>query len=149
MSTKEKIMKERIAHKGKLLAIIIKGTYAPKKTEFITPDAFKQQVGFIVYDKDQEIDAHIHHEFPRALRGTSEVLILKKGRVRVDFYSQEKKYIKSRDLAAGDVLILVSGGHGFHFHEHSVFLEIKQGPYIGPHEKERFLSSYVEKKKKR
>jgi len=132
-------MKERIEHKGDLLAIIIKGDYVPEKTEFITPETFKQQVGFVVYDKDNEIQPHIHREMPRSLKGTSEVLILKKGHVRVDFYSQKKQYTESRELVPGDVLILVSGGHGFHFHEHSVFLEIKQGPYIGPQEKERFL----------
>ena len=141
-------MKKEVRYKGKLLAIIIKSGYSPRNTEFITPDTFKQQVGFIVYGKGREIDAHIHHELPRALKGTSEVLILEKGHVRVDFYSQEKKYIKSLELLPGDILILVSGGHGFYFYKHSIFLEIKQGPYIGPHEKERFPSSYAEKKKK-
>jgi hypothetical protein len=134
-------MKEEIKYKGELLAIIIKGSYFPEKTEFITPETFKQQVGFIVYDKDKSIEPHIHHEFCRSLKGISEVLILKKGKVRVDFYSQKKKYIESRDLLPEDVLILISGGHGFHFYEQGVFLEIKQGPYIGPQEKERFPSS--------
>ena len=141
-------MKEKIEFKGELLALIIRGDYVPDKTEFLTPDTFKQQVGFVVYDKDKEIEPHIHHEMPRNLKGTSEVLVLKKGHVRVDFYSQEKKYIENRDLRAGDVLVLVSGGHGFYFYEHSVFLEIKQGPYIGPQEKERFPSSSKDKENK-
>lgn len=131
-------MQERIEVNGQLLAIIIKNEYMPEKTEFITPDTFKQQVGFIVYGKSEDIQPHVHHEMSRSLKGTSEVLVLKKGRVRVDFYSQGREYTESRDLFPGDVLILVSGGHGFHFYEHSVFLEIKQGPYIGPQEKERF-----------
>ena len=135
-------MKEKIEFNGQLLAIIIKGDYTPGKTEFITPDTFKQQVGFIVYNKDEDIEPHIHHEMPRSLKGTSEVLVLKNGHVRVDFYSQDKVYIMSRELIPGDVIILISGGHGFHFYEHSVFLEIKQGPYIGPQEKERFPSGY-------
>lgn len=137
-------MKEYIEVNGRLLAITIKGDYVPDKTEFFTPDTFKQQAGFIVYDKEKNIEPHIHHEMPRSLKGTSEVLILKKGHARVDFYSQDKKYAMSRELFPGDVLILVSGGHGFHFYEHSVFLEIKQGPYIGPQEKERFPSDYRE-----
>lgn len=142
-------MKEQIRYKGRLLAIIIRNNYAPKKTEFITPHTFKQQVGFIVYNKDGRIDAHIHRELPRALKGTSEILILKKGHVRVDFYSQEKNYIKSKDLFPCDVLIFVSGGHGFYFYKNSIFLEIKQGPYIGPHEKERFPSYHVKKEAKK
>lgn len=131
-------MKEQIEHKGELLAIIIREGYNPAATEFITPESFKQQVGFIVYGRNKDIEPHIHHEMPRTLKGTSEVLILKKGRARVDFYSQDKKYTESRRLLPGDTLILISGGHGFHFDEESVFLEIKQGPYIGPQEKERF-----------
>ncbi len=141
-------MKEKIEFKGELLALIIRGDYAPAKTEFLTPDTFKQQVGFVVYDKDKEIESHIHHEMSRSLKGTSEVLVLKNGHVRVDFYSQEKKYIESRDLKTGDILVLVSGGHGFYFYEHSVFLEIKQGPYIGPQEKERFPSINKDKESK-
>lgn len=140
-------MKEEIRHNVCLLAIIIKGNYLPQRTEFITPDTFKQQVGFIVYGKENNIEPHIHHEMPRSLKGTSEVLFLKKGRARVDFYSQKKEYIESRELFPGDVLILVSGGHGFHFYEDSVFLEIKQGPYIGPQEKERFSSDCKKKEK--
>ena len=139
-------MEERIEHKGRLLALIIKGDYTPVKTEFITPDTFKQQVGFVVYDKDEDIKPHIHHEMSRNLKGTSEVLILKQGRVRVDFYSQEKEYTESRDLFPGDILILVFGGHGFHFYEKGIFLEIKQGPYIGIEEKERFPCAYNKEK---
>lgn len=131
-------MKERIEHNGELMALIIRAGYSSSKTEFITPDTFKQQVGFVVYGGDEDIEPHIHHEMQRSLKGTSEVLILKEGDVRVDFYSQKKVYIESRRLLPGDILILVSGGHGFHFNKHSVFLEIKQGPYIGPQEKERF-----------
>lgn len=136
-------MEERIEHNGKLLALIVRADYTPARTEFITPETFKQQVGFIVYDENKDIEPHIHNEMSRNLKGTSEVLILKEGQARVDFYSQEKEYAESRELFPGDVLILVAGGHGFHFHEHSIFLEIKQGPYIGPEEKERFPSSGI------
>lgn len=139
-------MKEEIFCNGKLLAIIIRAQYKPSQIEFITPDTFKQQVGFVVYDKGHEIIPHIHHEMQRNIEGTSEVLILRKGHVRVDFYSQEKEYCESRDLREGDVLILVSGGHGFYFYEYSAFLEIKQGPYIGPQEKERFTSTTINHK---
>ena len=138
-------MKEFIEVAGQLLAIIIKAGYVPQKTEFITPDTFKQQVGCIVYGKDKDIEPHIHQEMASSLTGTSEVLILKKGRARVDFYTQDKKYVLSKDLLQGDTLILVSGGHGFNFYEHSVFLEVKQGPYIGPQEKDRFLCPHLKK----
>jgi len=140
-------MIEQIEYNNELLALIIRVDYTPAKTEFITPDTFKQQVGFVVYNENENIVPHIHHEMSRSLKGTSEVLILKTGRVRVDFYTQEKEYTESRELLPGDTLILVSGGHGFHFYEKGVFLEIKQGPYIGPQEKERFPSTYEQETK--
>jgi hypothetical protein len=121
-----------------VLAVIIPNDYEPKKSEFITPNSYKQQVGFIVYPGGGSIIPHVHHELSRELLGTSEVLFLKSGRCWVDFYLQDKTLFCSRELKSGDLLLLVNGGHGFRMIEDTVFLEIKQGPYIGEHEKERF-----------
>jgi hypothetical protein len=129
---------EWIKNDEQVLAIIIPNEYEPAKSEFITPDSYKQQVGLIVYPKGGIIVPHLHHDLPRELLGTSEVLFLKNGRCWVDFYLEDKTLFKSRELKKGDVLLLVSGGHGFRMIEDTVFLEIKQGPYIGEHEKERF-----------
>jgi|YNPMSStandDraft_1061717.scaffolds.fasta_scaffold190716_1 hypothetical protein len=129
---------EWIRHGDQVLAVIIPADYSPAATEFVTPDTYKQQVGFIVYPAGGEIVPHIHHEMPRSLLGTSEVLVVKRGECEVDFYTQTKEYVTSRRLRTGDVLVLVGGGHGFRMLQDTVFLEIKQGPYIGPQEKERF-----------
>jgi hypothetical protein len=120
------------------LAIIIPNNYEPKNSEFITPNNYKQQVGLIVYPKDGIIVPHIHQELKRNLTGTSEVLFLKKGHCWVDFYLLDKSLFCSRELATGDLILLISGGHGFRMIEDTVFLEVKQGPYIGEHEKEKF-----------
>jgi len=129
---------ERIKHGEQVLAIIITEDYEPENSKFITPTSYKQQVGFIVYPKGGMIVPHLHHELQRDLLGTSEVLLLKKGHCQVDFYLEDKTLLCSRELKRGDLLLLVSGGHGFRMIEDSVFLEIKQGPYIGEQEKERF-----------
>ena len=129
---------ERITHDEQVLAIIVPADHGPADSQFITPDDYKQQVGFIVYPADGEIVPHLHHELERNLHGTSEVLLVKSGRCEVDFYLDDKSFYCSRELRPGDVLILVSGGHGFRMIEDTVFLEVKQGPYIGPQEKERF-----------
>lgn len=121
-----------------VLAIIIPASYDPPATQFVTPDSYKQQVGFIVYPKGGKIAPHVHHEVARNLLGTSEVLLIRRGHCQVDFYTQQKRYMTTRELKAGDVLVLVSGGHGFQMLDDTVFLEIKQGPYVGPGEKERF-----------
>jgi hypothetical protein len=68
----------------------------------------------------------------------SEVLVVREGRLEVDFYTDQKQYLETRTLERGDLLILVGGGHGFRCLEDTILVEIKQGPYIGPDEKERF-----------
>ena len=121
-----------------VLGLIIRSDYSSEGTEFITPDSYKQQVGFIVYPRGGVIEPHVHNELERELVGTSEVLVVRKGHCWVDFYLDDKSFHSSYELKCGDILVLVSGGHGFRMIEPTVFLEVKQGPYIGEHEKERF-----------
>jgi len=129
---------EKIEFNNELISYIIRADRLPEKTEFITPNTAKQQVGFIVYPEGGEIARHIHLPIERNLTGTSEVLLVRKGKAEVDLYSQEKEYICTRTLLVGDILILINGGHGFRCLEDTIFLEIKQGPYTGLVEKERF-----------
>lgn len=129
---------ECIGCDGEAIAYIIRAEKAPERTSFVTPDDFKQQVGFIVYPKGGHIARHIHKPLERHLVGTSEVLLVRKGLLEVDFYNDRKDYLETRELREGDLILLVSGGHGFRCREDTVLLEIKQGPYIGPDEKEKF-----------
>lgn len=127
-----------VASHGQALAYVISHRFRPEKTTFLTPDEFKQQVGFIVYPAGGEVKRHVHKPLPRQLVGTSEVLVVQRGRCRMDVYSDAKEFVASRELVAGDIVIMVSGGHGFAMLEDTVFLEVKQGPYTGIDEKERF-----------
>jgi len=135
----ETLAVEWIKNGTQVLALIIPAEYEPSKSQFISPDTYKQQIGFIVYPEDGIIVPHIHRELPRNLQGTSEVLLVRSGRCWVDFYLSDKAFLCTRELKTGDLLALVEGGHGFRMIEKTVFLEVKQGPYIGEHEKERFL----------
>jgi hypothetical protein len=55
----------------------------------------------------------------------------------VDFYSEAGAYLESRELGAGDVILLIRGGHGFEVLEEIEMVEVKQGPYIGDADKTR------------
>ncbi|MCK4306984.1 hypothetical protein KAW50_02020 [candidate division WOR-3 bacterium] len=123
-----------------VLAVIIPFDYNPSKTEFITPLDYKQQLGFIVYESGESITPHLHIPMNRNLIGTSEVLFIKSGKVKVDLYTKDKKLVATRTLNQGDIILLVSGGHGFRMLKDTIMLEVKQGPYIGVEEKERFNS---------
>jgi hypothetical protein len=129
---------EHIAWKGSDLCYIVRASLNPEETTFLTPPEFKQQVGFVVYPAGGRIAPHLHLPLERRLVGTSEVLIIKKGRCLLDVYSDEKELVASRELGPGDLMLMVGGGHGFRMLEDTVILEVKQGPYPGVEEKERF-----------
>jgi hypothetical protein len=129
---------EIISWDGQPLVYIIRPDPLPDRTTFITPPEFKQQVGFVVYPRGGEVARHIHLDLERHLVGTSEVLVLLKGRCLIDVYNNGKELVATRELHAGDVMLMVGGGHGFRMEEATVFLEIKQGPYLDTEEKERF-----------
>jgi len=129
---------ENITWQGVPLAYIIRGKLNLTQTTFLTPPEFKQQVGFIVYPAGGEIQRHVHRPLERHLVGTSEVLIVRRGRCEIDIYNDERELVVTCELGQGDIMLMVGGGHGFRMLEDTVFLEVKQGPYTGLDEKERF-----------
>jgi uncharacterized protein with PhoU and TrkA domain len=129
---------EHITSGGKSLAYIIRGEIEPSKTTFLTPPELKQQVGFVVYPAGGEVRRHVHRALERHLVGTSEVIIVRRGRCEIDIYNDDRQLVASREIQAGDIMLMTGGGHGFKMHEDTVLLEVKQGPYTGIDEKELF-----------
>lgn len=129
---------EPIVWKGRALAYVVRAELSPERTTFTTPEEFNLQIGYVVYPAGGTIPPHIHLPLTRHIVGTSEVLIVKTGRCLVDFFSEEKEPVATRELRAGDIMLLVAGGHGFRMLEDTVLLEVKQGPYTGLEEKQRF-----------
>jgi hypothetical protein len=84
------------------------------------------------------IAPHVHNAVPREVQFTKEVLFIKSGKVRVDFYDDDQIYLESRILNQGDVILLAFGGHGFEMLEASEIIEVKQGPYAGEADKTRY-----------
>lgn len=127
-----------IKKKDKLLAIIIGNNYDYDGVDFITPNEYSQQLAYMHHPAGKIIDAHVHNMVYRNVVYTQEVLFIKEGRLRVDFYDDYKDYLKSCILEAGDVIMLTSGGHGFKVLEDVKMIEVKQGPYSGEADKVRF-----------
>ena len=126
-------------HAGEqLIAIIISQDYNPSSTEFVTTSDLNLQVGFIKYPAGGVIQTHVHRPLERHIVGTGEVLFVRSGKAEVSLYDDERQLVAQRVLQQGDLLLLVSGGHGFRMLEDTVLLEVKQGPYTGLDEKERF-----------
>ena len=74
----------------------------------------------------------------REVHFTKEVLFIRKGKLRIDFYTNQQEYIESYMLETGDVILLSEGGHGFEILEETEMIEVKQGPYAGELDKKRF-----------
>lgn len=127
-----------VKKKEVLLAIIVKNDYSCEGVDFITPDEYSQQVAYMHHPTGKIIDAHLHNMVHRNVVMTQEVLFIKKGKLRVDFYDNYEDYLESAVLEAGDVILLVSGGHGFTVLEEVEMIEVKQGPYSGDKDKVRF-----------
>lgn len=139
-------MIEQITYHEKILSIIVRAEFRKEDgIEFFTPPEFSQQLAYMNREKGYEIPPHVHNSLAREVLYTQEVLFIKSGLVRVDFYDGVKNYLESRILKPGDVILLAHGGHGFEMLEETEIIEVKQGPYAGEADKSRF--SPVEKEK--
>ena len=131
-------MIEIIKNENIELAYIIYSNYKKDGIQFITPNSFSQQLAYMSHPKGKQIMPHVHNPVSREVQYTQEVLVIKTGKLRVDFYGEQKNYLESRVLSTGDVILLASGGHGFEVLEDLEMLEVKQGPYAGDADKTRF-----------
>lgn len=131
-------MIQKIAIGEKTLAIIIPTAYSADGIRFFTPGGFSQQLGYMKRPEGYAIPPHRHNLIPREVVLTQEVLFIKSGKVRVDFYDDDQTYLHSTIVGTGDVILLSAGGHGFEMLEESEIIEVKQGPYCGEEDKVRF-----------
>jgi mannose-6-phosphate isomerase-like protein (cupin superfamily) len=131
-------MFEKIEHNGALLAVVIRTSFTSGGIQFFTPNELSQQLAYMHHPPGKKIDAHIHTPASREVLLTQETLFIKRGRLRVDFFDDNQCYLESRVLEAGDVILLVQGGHGFEVLEELEMFEVKQGPYLGADDKTRF-----------
>jgi len=129
---------EKITYGDDLLAIIVRKGHKKNGISFITPNDFSLQLGCMRHPQDYKIKPHMHNPVRRETVGTQEVLIIQKGKLRIDFYSFDKKYLEARELSAGDVILLITAGHGMTVIEPVSMIEVKNGPYRPEQDKEKF-----------
>ena len=132
-------MIEKIIYKKKLLALIVREKYRNRKgVTFFTPNESTQQFGYMKHKKKHIIKPHLHKKRVTKISYTTEVILIFKGKLRVDFYNYYKKYLFSKILEEKDIIMLVHGGHGFKVLKNIEMLEIKQGPYSLTKDKIKF-----------
>ena len=132
-------MIKEIKYKKKLYALVIKKSFRKKKgISFFTKQNSNQQIGYMNHSKNHIIKPHLHLKRLTKILLTSEVIILQKGKLRVDFYNNKKKYLFSIYLNKNEIIMLVHGGHGFKVIKDAQMLEIKQGPFLMSKDKIKF-----------
>jgi len=122
---------ETIEYKNERLAYIIrKSIKVDGKKFFGLPDDFLQ-VGYMNLKKGNTLKPHIHKPQNKIITKNQEVLYIVSGKMKVSFYNKIPQKINEAILTNGDLIILISGGHGFEFLEDTKMIEVKQGPYTG------------------
>ena len=134
-------MIEKISHKKKLFALIVRGKFRNKKgVNFFTPNHTTQQFGYMKHKKNHIIEPHLHNKRLTKILTTTEVILMLKGVLRVDFYDDHRIYLVSKIIKAKDIIMLVNGGHGFKVIKNVEMIEVKQGPYNLSKDKKKFNS---------
>ncbi|MDY0187017.1 MAG: hypothetical protein RBR16_03735 [Syntrophus sp. (in: bacteria)] len=126
------------------LALIIRAGYDEPGIRFFTPPTFSQQVACMKHPPGHKIAPHVHNFLFRQVMYTQEVLIIRRGRLKVNLYSSERDFIASRILEGGDLILLCGGGHSFEMLEETSMIEVKQGPYAGEEDKTRFAAGEMD-----
>jgi mannose-6-phosphate isomerase-like protein (cupin superfamily) len=132
-------MIEKFIHNNDTFAIIVRKDFNNPGINFFTPTDYSQQLAFMSHPAGKEIQPHIHKKVQREVHFTQETLFIRKGKLQVDFYTDEQSFLESRILEAGDVILLIKGGHGFKVLEDLEMFEVKQGPYAGDEDKIKFV----------
>jgi hypothetical protein len=124
---------------GSILALFVTKTADfPKGHNFLTQSSDELQFAVFKHPIGHSIQRHWHPNFSRNLDSTSEVLVIQSGKVEASIYSKSFDLIHKQLLGSDDVVVLLSGGHGFEILEDAVILEVKQGPYAGSEDKKVF-----------
>lgn len=123
---------------GELFAIVVRNTFDKEGITFFTDENLSQQLAYMSHPRGKTIQPHLHRPIERTVAYTQEVLIIKDGILKVNFYSEQQTYLESILLKKGDIILLIKGGHGFSVIEDVKMIEVKQGPYAGDKDKIRF-----------
>ena len=132
-------MIEHISFGHTPFAIIVRNSFRESGITFFTPNDYSQQLAYMSHPEGKKIQPHVHKKVQREVHFTQETLFIRKGKLQVDFYSEKQVFLESRILEAGDVILLIQGGHGFKVLEDLEMFEVKQGPYAGDEDKIKFI----------
>jgi len=127
------------SQKKKLVACIYKFRKKINSRINLSPENELLQASIIKFDKNFNLNRHIHTKVSRKTIGTQEIWIVMGGKLKATFYETDKTKICSKILKKGDISILFRGGHKFEtLEKNTIIYEIKNGPYIKDKDLKKF-----------
>ena len=126
---------------GNLLGLYVSKDSFKDGKKFLTSNESEFQVGVFKLDRGEEIISHTHKDQNRNIVKTSEAITVISGKIKVNFFDLNQKYLRSIEVSSGESIILVGGGHGIEIIEDTKCIEIKQGPYKEDTDKIRFYDT--------
>jgi len=124
-------MEEIKSEDGKIIAVVIRRDFQKEGVNFVSKEDFPLQLGISNYKKEDKVKPHSHIRQEIRINKLQEVVHIDSGRVVANLYDMNSRIIKSVELATGDTIFLIDGGHGFEMLEDTKIIEVKQGPYLG------------------
>ena len=122
-------MIKKVVSNKRLIALIINKRFKSNGIKFFTNDNDPQQIGYMNRPKNYIVKPHKHLKVLRKINKTQEVLFIKQGKVKIDLYNNNGKFISNHILSSGDIIFLASGYHGLKMLKKTEIIEVKQGPY--------------------
>jgi hypothetical protein len=129
----------KVEYKNELLAIIHKKDDWKEGLDFLTRDEDYLQAGTWWYQEGQNLKAHIHIENKREIPVTQEAVIVMNGKLEIYLYGSEKNIVHTETLDAGDMAVMLGGGHGYKILSNDTkVIEVKGGQFTSV-EKDKVL----------
>ena len=125
---------ETVNHGGLAYAMIIRGNAASEsKYNFLTGEQNPLQLGMNFYKAGEVIKAHYHLQRKTETNSVvQEFILIGAGRALLRLYdAADQSELTSRQMEAGDMVLLLAGGHSFDVQADTKIVEIKLGPYDG------------------
>jgi len=102
-----------------------------EKTKFCSPDASSMQFGLLAHERGFVEPAHVHKSIERRIPNLTQMFVVQKGKIAVDFFTARGQKFHEVVLGIGDAILLLDGAHSIRVLEDMQCVSVKQGPFLG------------------
>jgi anti-sigma factor ChrR (cupin superfamily) len=110
--------------------VIWAGSTTPK-TRFCSPDDNSLQFGLLAHEAGFIEPAHYHKSVERKITNLTQMFVVQKGKIAIDFFTPQGKRFREVVVGVGDAVLLIDGAHSIRVLEDMQCVSVKQGPFLG------------------